>query len=120
MHQPQNYVAGDFPFPENPGQLELPIPLPPIQEESTSTKAQELTVKVFNSPEGMELLGHWMALAGITNWIQPVNQEHMIRLNEHQRFVHAILKNLAMTPDQIREATIARQEQRYTRRTSYE
>lgn len=94
-----------------------------MEEEPTNqpqtTRAQELTLSVFDNPDGLELLGHYMASAGITAWIQSPNEEARIRKDELQRFVHSILLNLAMTPDQIRGATIARHDKRHTRATTY-
>jgi hypothetical protein len=90
------------------------------EEEIHPPTAQELTVTVFNNPAGLELLGHYMAAAGITAWRQSPNEEDRIRKDEYQRIVHSIISNLAMTPDQIREAAIARHENKHTKQTSYE
>jgi len=89
-------------------------------EEGLVTTPQELTVSVLDNPDGLKLVEHWMAAAGITSWQHSPNEEARIRKDELQRFVHGILKNLAMTPDQIREAAIARHENRHTKQTSYE
>ena len=89
-------------------------------EEDPNPSPQELTVSVFDNPAGLELLGHWMAAAGITSWRHSQNEEARIRKDELQRFVHGILMNLAMTPDQIREAAIARHEQRHKKQAAYE
>jgi hypothetical protein len=90
-------------------------PLAPEPEEPKlpeSIKARELCLKVFDNPNGIALIDYWMSMAGITAYMACPNQEAMIRRDELQRFMHSILQNLAMTPDQIRASAIARHQQR--------
>ena len=89
-------------------------------EKKKEATLQETTVSVFDNEDGLRLLEVFMAEAGITSWKHAPTEEARIRKDELQRFVHSILKNLAMTPDQIREAAIARQENRYSKPNNYE
>jgi hypothetical protein len=66
----------------------------------------ELTKEVFDTPEGRSLLGIWLKSAGITSYVSSNEREALIRKDERQRFIHSIIKNMAMTEDELLEQAI--------------
>lgn len=72
----------------------------------------ELTKKVFDNEDGRELLKIWLTAYGITKYTQTVNEEQRIRKDEGQRFVHSILRNLAMSEDELLEQSIRKYQEK--------
>lgn len=83
----------------------------PIQNKPS--RVRELAQQVFDTPQGRELLHVWMISAGLSNYQPATTEEERIRKDERQRFVLSVINSLAMTPDQIREAYLARAQAQY-------
>lgn len=77
------------------------------------SRVRELSQAVFDTPHGRELLHVWMVSAGLSNYQPATTEEERIRKDERQRFVLSVINSLAMTPDQIREAYLARAQAQY-------
>jgi hypothetical protein len=66
----------------------------------------DLTRKVFDCPEGHELLAYWMEQTGISVFKGALTDEERLRNEERRRFVFSILEKMSVSSDQMREAII--------------
>ena len=77
----------------------------------------ELTKAVFDTSGGRALLSIWLKSSGITNYVASSENEALIRKDERQRFIHSIIKNMAMTEDELLEQAIKQYQEKQKKLT---